>query len=281
MKFIFIIPILLFYSLLSSCNESIEPISTIPVPTKGYTTPNVYPDMTSIWADDFNETSLKSTNWNFQIGNGCPNLCGWGNNEIQYYKQENVILQDGYLIIKAEEETIGTNKYSSSRINTQNKFSFHYGRIDVRAVLPVGQGIWPAIWMLGDDIETLGWPASGEIDIMEMIGGNGREKTIHGTAHWENNGSHAMLNGDYSLSSGTFNDEFHVFSIIWNAESIRWYINDIKYHEIDITQQDLNEFQKDFHFLINLAIGGDWPGNPDNTTNFPQYFIVDYIRVFQ
>ena len=270
---------------LYACNNSgkdEEPLATtVRIPTTGYTSPSSYPNMDLLWADEFNTTSLSAGQWNFQIGNGCPAICGWGNNESEYYKKENTTLKDGFLIIEAKKENEGNNQYTSSRINTQGKFSFHYGRVDVRAVLPEGKGIWPAIWMLGENISTVGWPASGEIDIMEMIGGGQREKTIHGTAHWSANGNHAQSSGSYSLSSGTFHDEFHVFSILWNAEKISWYVDDIKYHEVAISPSELSAFQKDFHFLINLAVGGNWPGNPDTTTPFPQYLIVDYIRVFQ
>lgn len=254
---------------------------SVPFPTIGYTTPTSYPNMTSIWADEFNGNNLDTTKWNYQIGDGCPNLCGWGNNELQYYKQENTSLQNGCLIIEAKEEIEGNSNYTSSRINTQNKFSFNYGRVDIRAALPVGQGIWPALWMLGDNIVTEGWPQCGEIDIMEMIGGSGQENTVHGTTHWWDNGFSANYGGSNTLSNGIFNDEFHVFSIVWDSQFITWYLDDVQFHTIDITPPLLDELQGDFHFLFNIAVGGNWPGNPDGTTFFSQYLIVDYIRVFQ
>ncbi|MFT6336947.1 MAG: beta-glucanase (GH16 family) [Halioglobus sp.] len=253
----------------------------IPIPTMGYSTPTSYPNMTAIWADEFNDSSLDTTKWNYQIGDGCPALCGWGNNELQYYKEENTSLQNGCLIIEAKEETEGTSNYTSSRINTQNKFSLNYGRVDIRAALPVGKGIWPALWMLGDNISTVGWPQCGEIDIMEMIGGNGQENTVHGTTHWWDNEFPANYGGSYTLPNGIFNDEFHVFTITWDAQFIRWYVDDVQFHIIDIALPLLDELQGDFHFLFNIAVGGNWPGNPDGTTFFPQHLIVDYIRVFQ
>ncbi len=278
---LFLLLVLVF--LLPSCNsnEDKEPVSTIIIPKTGFQSPDSYPGLNLIWKDEFNNTKLNMDNWNFQLGNGCPNLCGWGNNELQYYKKENVSFKDGNLIVTAKNEKTNTNNYSSSRINTQGKFSFHFGRIDIRAVLPAGQGIWPAIWMLGDEIANVGWPASGEIDIMEMIGGSQRENTVHATLHWDNKGSHASLGKEYTLSKGTFQDEFHVFSIIWNQNNILWLIDNIEYYKIDLTINEMEEFQGDFHFLINIAVGGNWPGNPDNTTTFPQHLIVDYIRVFQ
>ena len=164
---------------------------------------------------------------------------------------------------------------------TRGKRSFLYGRVDVRAVLPKGQGIWPAIWMLGENIGTVGWPKCGEIDIMEMIGGQGRENTVHGTVHWDNNNSHASYGGDFSLGTGDFSEMFHVFSIVWTGTSITWYVDDVKYHEIDITPEGLSEFHDEFFVIFNVAVGGAWPGNPDGETAFPQHMIIDYIRVFQ
>jgi beta-glucanase (GH16 family) len=249
------------------------------IPSSGYSTPNNYAGFTLLWADEFNGTTLDEEFWTFQLGDGCPNLCGYGNNELQNYKKENTNLQDGYLIIKAKKE-VGNN-YTSTRINTQDKFAFKYGRVDVRASLPIGQGIWPAIWMLGENINEVGWPKCGEIDIMEKIGGFGKENTVHGTVHWDNSGQNANYGGSKTITNGNLKDEFHVFTIIWTAEKITWYIDDVEYHVIDTTPSGLSEFQEDFHFLINLAVGGNWPGSPDASTSFSQYLIVDYIRVFQ
>ncbi|NJB72525.1 beta-glucanase (GH16 family) [Saonia flava] len=255
--------------------------NTLSIPTTGYTTPVTYENLNAVWADEFNGTSLDETYWNFQIGDGCPDICGWGNNELEYYTKENTTVKDGYLIIEAKKQTFNSKNYTSSRINTQGKFTLQFGRVDVRASLPEGQGIWPAIWMLGENISSVGWPACGEIDIMEMIGGEGREKTVHGTVHWDNVGNYASYGQSYSLTDQTFKEEFHVFSIVWTPETITWYIDDIEFNVIDITPVELNEFQNEFHFLINLAVGGNWPGDPNSATVFPQFLIVDYIRVFQ
>ena len=250
------------------------------IPVSGYSTPDTYSGLTLLWADEFNGAELDENNWNFQLGDGCPNICGWGNDELEFYKKENASIQNGNLIIQAKKET-GFNNYTSTRVNTKGKFSFKYGRVDVRAALPVGQGIWPAIWMLGENIDQVGWPKCGEIDIMEKIGGNGQENTAYGTAHWDNSGSSANYGGSKTLTSGNFQDEFHVFTIKWTANSIIWYIDDEQFHIIDTTPSGLSEFQEEFHLLINLAVGGNWPGSPDATTLFSQYLIVDYIRVFQ
>lgn len=247
---------------------------------EGYSTPLEYDGYSLIWNDEFDGTALNTDDWVYEIGDGCPNLCGWGNNELQYYRRENTWVEDGTLIIEARNENFGGRNYTSSRIKTQGKQSFKYGRIDIRALLPVGQGIWPALWMLGNDIATIGWPKCGEIDIMEMIGGNGRENTVHGTLHWDNNG-HVLAGYSRKLPQGTYADEYHVFSITWDEDEIRWFVNDHQYGVIDITPAHMTEFHQEFFFIFNVAVGGNWPGNPNETTVFNQQMKVDYVRVFQ
>lgn len=244
---------------------------------EGYSTPLSYNGYNLVWNDEFDGTSLNTDDWQFEIGTGNS---GWGNNEKQYYRRENTKVENGLLVIEAKEESYQGSPYTSSRITTQGKQSFMYGRIDIRAILPKGQGIWPALWMLGESISSVGWPACGEIDIMEMIGGSGRENTVHGTLHW-NIEEHAQAGQGYSLSSGTFADEYHVFTIIWNETSIKWFVNDNKFYELDITPSHMTEFHKPHFFIFNLAVGGNWPGYPDATTVFPQTLKVDYIRVFK
>jgi beta-glucanase (GH16 family) len=161
------------------------------------------------------------------------------------------------------------------------KKEFKYGRVDIRAALPKGQGIWPALWMLGSNFSDVGWPMCGEIDIMELVGGDGKDNIVHGTTHWDNNGSYANYGGSYRLPTGIFNDEFHVFTIIWDESKIAWLVDDKQYHSIDISPAALSEFRQEFFFIFNVAVGGNWPGSPDGTTEFPQRMIVDYVRVFQ
>lgn len=273
-------------SLLVACGESDDggPVdngpdtSDIDIPSTGYSTPSTYANRTLVWEDDFDASSLNLSDWTYEIGTGSN---GWGNNELQYYTNTNTLMQDGHLVITAKEESRNGSDYTSSRIVTQNKQSFQYGRVDIRAALPEGQGIWPALWMLGSNFNTVGWPACGEIDIMEMIGGSGRENTVHGTVHWENDGQRALYGGDSTLPSGTFNDEFHVFSIEWTASRITWFLDDQQFHVIDTTPAQLSEFRNSFFFIFNLAVGGDWPGSPNSSTSFPQHLIVDYVRVFR
>lgn len=237
---------------------------------KGYSTPDAYAGMTLVWRDEFDGTALNTQDWNYETGNH-----GWGNNELQNYVAgtNNTKVTNGVLTVEAQRTG---STYSSARLTTQGKKSFKYGRIDIRAILPQGQGLWPALWMLGENFSSVGWPDCGEIDIMELVGHEPAK--VHGTVHWEHNG-HASFGGGTSLSTGVFADEFHVFTIIWDEQAIRWYLDDVEFHVIDIS--GLPEFHEDFFFIFNVAVGGNWPGNPDATTRFPQTMVVDYVRMFQ
>ena len=244
----------------------------------GHTSPQSYPGMTLVWREEFSGNALDGENWSHETGTGRN---GWGNEERQHYREKNTRVRDGYLVITAREEAHQGSRFTSSRIVTRGKHAFRFGRIDIRAKLPQGQGIWPALWMLGASMDRVGWPAAGEIDIMEMIGGQGRENTVHGTLHWQQDGGHLYEGGSFALPSGTFGDQFHVFSIAWDEQAIRWLVDDYTYLERDISSPALDAFRQEFYFLVNLAVGGTWPGEPDATTEFPQHLVVDYIRVFQ
>lgn len=257
----------------------------------GYDAPTSYPGYTLAWSDEFNGNQLDANNWTHEIGTGCPNLCGWGNNELQYYRAENTSVANGLLTIEARDESYFGRDYTSSRIKSQGKQFFTYGRVDVRAILPEGTGLWPAIWMLGESISTVGWPRSGEIDIMEMRGNEPNKVLAAG--HWLNASnnhqyysSESIWNGsDVSpvLASGTFADEFHVFSIVWDANSISWYLDGATqpFHVLDTSPSSLSEFQENFFLLFNIAIGGNFLPNPNGTAQFPQKMIIDYVRVYQ
>jgi len=232
-----------------------------------------------VWSDEFSGTSIDLTKWQHEV-----NDKGGGNNELQYYTAEpaNSFIKDGNLVIEAKKEAYKTRQYTSARLNTKNKADWRFGKIEVRAKLPKGQGIWPAIWMLPTDEEFGGWPKSGEIDIMEMVGH--KPNTLHGTVHygqaWPNN---KFKGTSYLLPTGDFSDDYHVFSIVWDKNLIRWYIDGTQY--FTIKPQDLSPhlypFNARFHMILNLAVGGNWPGNPDATTFFPQQMLVDYVRVYQ
>lgn len=250
------------------------------IPNSGYTSPLTRPGYTLVWSDEFEGNSL-SSDWIHEIGTGNG---GWGNQELQYYRPENTEVRDGYLIIKAKAEQFGGRNYTSSRIITAGLQSFQYGRVDIRAAMPEGQGLWPALWMLGDNFNTVGWPQCGEIDIMEMVGGAGPnrgDEYCFGTAHWDNNGTKADFGGSIRSTSGKLSEEFHVYSIVWDQNRITWLFDDTQYHQIDISPAALSEFREKFFFIFNVAVGGIWPGSPNSSTVFPQQMTVDYVRVFQ
>ena len=230
------------------------------------------------WSDEFSVNKIDESVWTYKTGGS-----GWGNEELQYYtnRDTNAFIENGKLIIQALKENFGGREYTSARLITQNKKSFKYGKIEARIKLPFGQGLWPAFWMLGQNYSSIGWPACGEIDIMEMVGGGGKDKTAHGTVHWDNNGQYASYGGSYSLNSGIFADDFHIFSIEWTPKLIKWFVDGFQYHVIDISPSQLNEFQQNFFILLNVAVGGNWPGSPDASTSFPQRMEIDYVRVFQ
>lgn len=268
----------------SSSDKSIELTKKITVDidevidNTGYISPESYPGMTLVWRDEFNGDALDTKFWNFEEGNGVE---GWGNWELQYYRKENTRVHNGYLTITAKKESYGGKEYTSSRLTTQDKKDFLYGRVDFRAKLPKGQGIWPAFWALGANIRTSPWPFSGEIDIMEMVGGGpGKDNTVHGTVHYED-GGHKYIGGSTTLTSGDFYDKFHVFSLVWTATSLKWYVDNVEFYTFDTTGANKDEFRRSYFLLINLAVGGNWPGAPNANTVFPQKYIVDYVRVFQ
>ena len=230
------------------------------------------------WGDDFDGasgTAVDGSKWTYDSG---PN---WYNGELQYYSSGtgNASLDgNGNLVIEARKETREGRQYTSARLKTEGKKTFTYGRFEGRMKLPYGQGMWPAFWMLGGN----SWPNTGEIDIMENLG---REPTIaHGTMHGPGYSGTAGPTASYTLPGGAvFSDDFHVFAIEWEANAIRWYVDDELYSTK--TPSDISGktwvFDHGFFFILNLAVGGDWPGDPDATTVFPQRFVIDYVRVCQ
>lgn len=249
----------------------------------GYDAPTSYPGYTLAWADEFNGTTLDMATWSFENGDGCPGICGWGNNELEYYtgRPENLFFQDGKMIIEARKENYAGKSYTSSKILTRGKKVFKYARIDIRAKLPKGKGIWPAFWLLPQNNVFGGWPKSGEIDLMEMIGHEPNRS--YGTLHFGPGPGSTQLGRNYVLPSGIFNDEFHVFSLEWTNNQIKWLIDGNLYSTYTNADFGANNypFNEDFFLIVNMAVGGNWPGSPDATTYFPQWLILDYIRVYQ
>lgn len=236
---------------------------------------NAAPNWNLVWSDEFNGTSLNRANWTPEIGTGSG---GWGNNELQYYtdRAQNVQVTGGNLVITAQKESYGGMNYTSARIKTQDLKNFTYGKVEARIKLPSGQGLWPAFWMLGSNISSVGWPKSGEIDIMERVNHN---PYVNGTVHWDA-GGHA----EYGRVSGNLDfSQFHVYSIEWDSKYIRWFVDGQQFNEFYIENGTGNteEFQRPFFLLLNLAVGGNWPGSPNNSTPFPSQMLVDYVRVYQ
>lgn len=232
-----------------------------------------------IWFDEFDGTALDTSNWSYDIGNGCPSLCGWGNNEQQYYTDapENIKVENGLLVITGREDSIGGEEYSSAKIQTQGKVDFRYGRFEARMKLPQGQGVWPAFWMLPTESVYGVWPRSGEMDVVEMIGSNPGQAV--GTVH--TGMPYDYESGYYDLPSGQiFADNFHVFAMEWEPDSITWFVDGVQYHQL--TPSDIGPwapFQEDFYLILNLALGGNWPGTMDPNV-LPQTLEVDYVRVY-
>ncbi len=225
--------------------------------------------------------------WGFDIGTG-PNGDGWGNQELQYYtdRPDNVRVENGFLLITAREESFANSPYTSARLLTQDRFEQEFGRFEARIRLPFGQGIWPAFWMLGADIDENPWPGAGEIDIMEY---RGQEPTILiGSVHGPGYSGGDAISKEFTLENDRFDTGFHIFGIEWGPNFINFYVDDVLYNQI--TPEDVDEetdgegvwvFNKPFYILMNLAVGGTFVGSPNAETQFPQTMIVDYVRVYE
>ena len=243
---------------------------------------------TLVWSDEFNapnDSPVDSSKWVLESGGD-----GWGNQELEYYtaRPENAFQRDGNLVIRVlEEKYTGsdgvTRNYTSARLKTKGKFSQRYGRFEARIKIPYGQGIWPAFWMLGDDIEKKGWPDCGEIDIMENIGKE--PAMVHGTIHGPGYSGGKGIGAPFELPAGQrFGDDFHVFAVEWEPKAIRFYVDDHLYTTrtpAELPKGTKWVFKHPFFILLNVAVGGGWPGNPDASTVFPQTMLVDYVRVYR
>jgi len=257
--------------------------SRVPFTNAGYDAPTSYPGYTLSWADEFTAAPLNPAIWSFENGDGCPSICGWGNNELEYYtdRPDNLFFQDGKMLIEAKKENYSGKNYTSSKILTRGKKVMKFARIDIRAKLPKGKGIWPALWLLPQNNVFGGWPKSGEIDMMENIGHE--PNRTYGTLHFGPGPGSTQLGRNYTLPSGIFNDEFHVFSLEWKQDQIKWLVDGVAYSTYTIADFGSNNypFNEDFFLIINMAVGGNWPGSPDSNTYFPQWLILDYVRVYQ
>lgn len=231
-----------------------------------------------VWSDEFTGSSINTANWGFDLGNS-----GFGNNELQNYtsRPENARIVNGMLVIEARRESLGGSAFTSARLKTQGKQSFGINTwVEARINAPEGQGIWPAFWMLGNSISTVGWPSCGEIDIMEIQGQNPFRN--FGTIHWADaNGQHVSFGGIFN-SSSSLSAGFHTFAISRTGSSIKWYVDRIQYAEANISGgiNSTSEFQGPFFIILNVAVGGNFVGSPDASTVFPQQMEVDWVRVW-
>ena len=260
------------------CNGTYMAIDT--TSAGGYTSPTSYNGYNLVWSDEFIGKTLIPTNWLYDIGNNN----GWGNGEQEYYtnNSKNSFLTNGCLVIEARNEVFLGNNFTSARIKTQGLQSFQYGRIDIRAKLPVGSGVWPALWMLGANYPTVGWPLCGETDIMELKGGINPSQ-IWGSLHWHNNdGTEGTENAADQITPGDFSQKFHVFSLLWQQNSIQFLVDNVPYEtrsSTDVTNGTW-PFNAPQFFIFNVAVGGNFPG-PVVSSVFPQRMFIDYVRVFQ
>lgn len=243
-----------------------------------------------VWADEFdNNGSPDSTKWNLVTGDGTEQgIPGWGNNELQTYtdRPENVTVQNGILIITAKKERFEGKSYTSARINTKDLYQQKYGRFEARIKVPTGKGIWPAFWLLGDDDgEKLVWPQVGEIDIMEYLGD--KPTTMFGTVHGPGYSGGTSISKEYNLANNRFDNGFHIFGIEWSPNRINFYVDGDLYQSL--TQEHISEetngkgewvFNRPFYIILNIAVGGNLPGSPNEDTSFPQRMLVDYVRVY-
>ena len=232
------------------------------------------------WSDEFNGSTINPKNWTYDTGG-----TGWGNGELEYYtnRPENARVEKGMLIIEARSEQYSGLSYTSARLKSQNLQEFQYGRIEARMKLPSGQGIWPAFWMLGNDIgRTAAWPNCGEIDILEYIGKT--PDTIYQTIHGPGYSGGKGVGSHIALTADSLNNNFHVYAIEWATNEIRWFVDDQEVFKATPAQIPAGTqwvYDHPFFIILNLAVGGGWPGYPNSTTVFPQQLVVDYVRVYQ
>lgn len=236
-----------------------------------------------VWSDEFEqpEGSVPNpANWSYEIGGN-----GWGNNELEYYtsRTNNARIEHGQLVIEARKENFEGKSFTSARLLSRGKWSWTYGRFEARIKIPRGQGIWPAFWIMGTNISSAGWPACGEIDIMENIGKE--PGTVHGTAHGPGYSGGKGIGGPWTLPGGAaIADAFHDFAVECEPQRIIWFMDGRQYFTItpaSLPQNSRWVFDQPKFLLLNLAVGGAWPGNPDDTSNFPQQMVVDYVRVYE
>lgn len=229
-----------------------------------------------VWEENFNGTSLDLNVWNIELGDGCPNNCKWGNNELQVYTDKNFKVRNGKLVITAQKEGEG---YTSARLTTQGKKEFQYGKMEIRAKLPTALGVWPAVWMLGSNIETVGWPKCGEIDILEYVS---REPHVVFTSlHTQD--SHGITINTKKTTLPNIEKGYHLYTAEWDKDKIAFFIDNrlVYTFQPEVKNEAIWPFDQPFYFLVNLAVGGNFGGKEVKDMDFPDNFYIDYIKVYQ
>ncbi len=265
------LPFIFSAFLLFSCGDA-APVEEPPL--NAVETADADPQL--VWAEEFSGTELDTADWNYELGDGCPNLCGWGNNERQLYTRENHRLENGNLIITARKDG---DRYSSTRITTKGKQEFQYGRFETRAKLPVGAGLWPAFWMLGTNIDEVNWPLCGEIDVLEYVGREPGE--IFTTLHTQ--AAHGDDGNSRKTKIENIEEGFHVYAAEWTADQIEFFVDGTSVYTFAPEDKSVAvwPFDQPFYLILNLAIGGKFGGPEVDDSVFPQSFVIDYVRVYQ
>lgn len=272
-KYKYILATVLIASLFTTCAKN-EAVQSLPKR-----------DWTLVWSDEFNDkvvTKPNASNWSYDIGTGTD---GWGNQELQYYTDRLDVVSvagDGNLKIVAKKESLGGRDYISGRIISKNKVTQQYGRIEARIKTPSGPGIWPAFWMLGQNIDSVQWPNCGEIDILEQKGQqpNTILSSIHGAGYSGGN----SITKSYSLMNDRFDNDFHVYAVEWYQDRLDFFVDDYLYHRIEkstVLEKGTWSFDQPFYIILNLAVGGNLVGYPNVNTSFPQTMQIDYVRVYK
>lgn len=226
-----------------------------------------------VWQEEFSGNGIDASKWSHELGHV-------RNHELQNYtdRTANGEVSGSCLTIRARKEALEGFSYTSASIHTCGKMEFLYGRLEMRAKLPFGKGIWPAFWLLGADYERIGWPKCGEIDICELVGSK-EDAPVYGTLHYPGS-SKTEISHSVSLKKGSFAEDFHIFGVDWTEEEIAWYVDDVVFARRNI--REIPEMHKPYYLIVNLAVGGegDWPGPPDETTSFPKEYVIDWIRYY-
>jgi len=257
----------------STCATPIRPASAATEPFAS--------GLTLVWQDEFNNpdgSRVDTANWNYDVGGA------WGNGtELEYYSDriENTSIKNGFLNINALRENYRGNQYTSARLQTSRKFSMAYGRFEARIKIPVGKGIWPAFWMIGDNIDTVGWPACGEIDIMEHVN---TDAAIVSTLHMPGSAGDSSIGAEHILPGAIdYSEAFHIYAVEWEPDTMRFYVDDTLFQIVrraNLLPGQHWVFDHPYFIVLNVAVGGPWPGSPNATTIFPATMLVDYVRVY-